>query len=171
MPRASLREIGRELGLDKNTVKLCLVKAGIADQHGRGGFDLDTAIAACKAYADPSQVAAQNAAGRGHAIDAGDAVATAQNTKSLIEELKLEKLQIELEVRRAQLIPREAVEATIIDVVARARTQLLNIGHRCAGKLINMGDEAEIARIVNNEARIALAELSDTSRLVDEALS
>ena len=167
MSRLSMNALADELNISVNTVKAAAISANLA--NGRGGFDETELRKTVEDYADPARIAG-HAASSGKKTSATDATSTLATARARAEEARANKLELEIDVRRGQLVEREAVENTLLDVIARARTQLLNIGHRCASKLVNMGDETEIARIVNAEARLALSELSDVNRLTEEAL-
>ena len=59
MARASMREVARQSGFDDKTVALCVAKAGLV--HGRGGYDLDEALQACRDHGDLLRASGQDA--------------------------------------------------------------------------------------------------------------
>lgn len=171
--RASLKEIARQTAVDDKTVKRAILIAALA--HGQGGYDLDDAMQAVRDHADPSLIAGHAINGRGEGGESGDAkpsaTSTLANAKARGEIARADKIELELAVRRGQLVERDAVINVASDLIARVRTGLLTLGYRIAPQIAGLTDQQAIARIINDDIRLALRELADADRFTNEVLS
>lgn len=86
------------------------------------------------------------------------------------ERLKVEKQQLDLDERRGRLVSRESVERVASDIVRRATFHFLALAERATPRVMGKKDPAEVAAILEEEARRSLAELSSLDRLADEVL-
>jgi len=68
--------------------------------------------------------------------------------------------EIQLAEKRGSLVPIEAVQAKWTDECVAMRSRLLAIPSRLAGQLAIVSDAAEIERVIHDEVRGALTELS-----------
>src|SRR6266404_493478 len=68
--------------------------------------------------------------------------------------------ELQLAEKRGQLVSIEAVTATLRDELTAVRGRLLAMPGRLAGQLLMKSDPAEIERLIDDEVRAALTELS-----------
>jgi hypothetical protein len=166
--RAKISVIADECGVDHRTVRRALERAGLT--AGRGGYDLDAAVAAVAANADPARL-------NGHAVtrDNGGAESPMMTARVRHEELKARRLELDNAKAEGALISRDAVTATGISIITTTRTALLTLGNRCAEKVANKSDVREIAKIIETEVRDVLGALAEPetflATLEAEALS
>ena len=166
--RISLREIGRKAGVDDKTVARAVEIAGLNAIGGK--YDLDAAIKAIADNADPSLIAGHNAAARGDIQGAGSATSILATAKARAEEARAAKIELELQLRRGELVERAAVLEAGADLIARVRTTLLSIGFRIAPKVEGLDVQAA-AKVINDEIRVALGVLGDADAFTAEVLS
>jgi hypothetical protein len=168
MGRVSLRELSRRTGLDDHTVKACVIKAGL--KHGQGGYDDDEALQACRDHADLLRVAGHDVA-RGDISPNDTAREQLAKAKAYTVELQNERLRLENEVRRGQLVEREAVEAVGLDLITQVKSALLALKYKLAPLVAVETDQATISKIIDTEVLTALRELSDPDRFNDAILN
>lgn len=168
--RGRIRKIADEAGVDQATVRRAFKQVGVSpDQVG-----IAKAVETVTSIADPARIIghAVNGGGDGERSATTDALAEAKAHAARLQARKLELQNAKLE---GSLIPREAVTATGIRIIAEVRTALLALHYRLADKVAGKTDVQEIARITESEVRVVLGELADEARffstLENEALS
>lgn len=167
MARASLAEIARQAGLSDHTVKLCITKAGLT--HGRAGWDVESALQACRDHSDILRAA-------GHDLDTDNiAGSTAREqlaaAKITTVELQNARLRMENEHRRGELVERAAVEATALDIIANAKAALLALKYKLAPLVAVETDVTKIQKLIGDEITAALGEIADIDAFTDAVLN
>ena len=169
MARASMREIARQSGVDDKTVALCIAKAGLG--HGRGGYDLDEGVQACRDHADLLRAAGHDAAALAEASPGSTARENLAAAKVTTVELQNEKLRLEIAVRNGQLVERAAVEATALSIIADAKAALLALKYKLAPLVAVETDVTTIQKLIGDEIAAALGEIADLDKFTDAVLS
>jgi len=97
-----------------------------------------------------------------------------RDARQRFEELKAQKLELEIAVTEGRLIDRQAVTDTGVRLLTEIREAFLRLGRRVADQAVGK-DAREIARLVESEARTILEDLADEkrffARLQEDALS
>ena len=169
--RASLRAIAEMAGVSDKTVRACADAAGIIGARGRnGGYPVEETLRAVEDHGAPARIAGHQSNGRGQGA-AGTAAQTLADARARAEIARAGKIELELEIRRGELVERASVEAAGRSLVADARTALLSVGLRLAPRLAGLSDENQINAIITNEVRVVLGALSDEAAFIAEVLS
>jgi hypothetical protein len=87
--------------------------------------------------------------------------------KAESERMRARKLRLEVESKEGNLVDRELVGKTGLHLVVAARTAFLSLGAKVAPRLVGLTDQRQIARIIEDEARISLGELTDVETFLD----
>jgi phage terminase Nu1 subunit (DNA packaging protein) len=81
--------------------------------------------------------------------------------KAKHERLKIQKTEIELQITRGQLHAAEDVEQVMSDMLTYFRTKIMGLPSKLAPQLINMHKATDVEKLLADECRLALNELSD----------
>ena len=161
----TVAEIAAELGVDHKTVRRALIAAGFDMTNER--HDRAEAIETVRNIADPARMIGHASHGRGAPSNTATIIADARARSEIA---KAARTELDLEVRRGDLVERVAVLEAGADLIARVRTTLLSIGFRIAPKVEGLSVD-QAARIINEELRIALGVLGDSDAFTAEVLS
>jgi hypothetical protein len=162
--RGTIQKIAEAASVNQATVRRALSAAGMT--AGRGGYPFAEAVEAVKAIADTSRVIGHAANGRGEGGSSSHVQALGE-AKVRRESLQARRLEIENAKAEGSLIDRDAVTETGINVIVAARTAILALGYRCAERVAVLTDVKEIAKIIEDEARIVLSALADPQTFLD----
>ena len=151
-PRGEISKIADDLGVDPKTVRRALEAAGLAQDQV--AVDFEAALKAIRPFIDNERVVEHQAT----RITTNPAI---RDARSRVEELKAQKLALEIAKAEGRLIDRDAVTESGVRIISAVRTSLLALGYRLAPKVAGKTDPKEIARIVETEVRDVLGVLAD----------
>ena len=164
-----MRQIATQSGFDDKTVALCIAKAGL--KNGRQGYDLNDALQAVADHADILRAAGQDAANRADVSPGSSAREQLAAAKITTVELQNERLRLENEHRRGELVERAAVEATALDIIANAKAALLALKFKLAPLVAVETDVTKIQKLIGDEITAALGEIADVDAFNDAVLN
>jgi phage terminase Nu1 subunit (DNA packaging protein) len=140
-------DLARVLGIDERTVRR-LVKKGIL-KRDKLGFDLADSIVSYIAYREGL---ATNAAGTG---DFGVARAAVYKERAA-------KMKLEREALEGSLLPANEVRATWSQAFVLARTRMLAIPSKLAGRMALLNKPGDCAKLMDAEIREGLEDIAGT---------
>jgi hypothetical protein len=158
-PKGAISRIAEELDVDQKTVRRALEAAGMSQEQAEADFN--AAVEAAKPFIDHERVV-------GHQATRATTNPAIRDARSRVEELKAQKLALEIAVTERRLVDREAVTETGVRIISAVRTSLLALGYRLAPKVAGKTDTRDIARIVEQEVRDVLGVLADEDRFLAE---
>ena len=94
-------------------------------------------------------------------IDRMSTAETYAESRALLTKYKAELARLEIEETQGKLLDRSSVESTAFDTARRVRDSILNIPDRIAPVLAAETDQLEIRKILSDELRKSLEELSN----------
>lgn len=152
--RGVIRQIADLIEVDPKSVRNALALASIPQDLG--GRSVEEVADIVKAIVDPARVSGHAATRVGK-----DSSGALSDARTQFERLKARRLEIENAKAEGKLIDREAVTETGAHIIASARTALLSLGYRLAGKVAGKTDLGEIAKLIENEVRTVLGKIAD----------
>ncbi len=167
--RATISELAEEFHISRSAALRYLKEAGLPRAADKT-FDRDDAAEAIELRKDEATTNGNRLAGRAGGISDDAARGALAASKAESERMRARKLRLEVERREGNLVERSAVETTGLHVIVAARTAFLALGAKVAPRLLHLADERQIAKIIEDEARIALGALSDIEAFLDEVL-
>lgn len=170
--RATITELAEEFHIARSVALRHLQDAGVPRDTKDLTFAYAAAAEAIRIRLDEAKITGHRNAGRasnGASLD--DEARRALNaSKAEAEQMRARKLRLEVERKEGNLVERSAVEKAGLHVIVAARTAFLALGAKVAPRLLHLADERQIAKIIEDEARIALGALSDIEAFLDEVL-
>ena len=133
-----------------------LAKDGIIPKSGRGKYPLLGVISGYVAYLQE------------RALSGEVGPAEYQNEKALKTKFEREKLEIEVQVLKGELVPKAQVDQAIGELISACKSRLLSIPTKAAAVAVSM-TEAEVAGLLTDQIYEALHELSRTQRITGTA--
>jgi len=164
--RATITELAAEFHIARSVALRYLTDAGIP-RDAKKTYDFDDAAEAIQRRKDEATTDGNRLAGRAGGLGDDAARLKLAHSKAESEQMRARKLRLDVEAKEGALIDRRAVEKTGHFVIAAARTAFLSIGAKVAPRLAGMTDERQIARIIEDEARIALGPLADIDQFLE----
>jgi len=167
--RVSVKTAARLIGCSPQTVRNW-IRAGELEAHqGKGGIKVEVAQATALGKRRGFEPA-DKPRGRGRPVTTGttttsDAAITAgeqyQASRARKEAALADKHELELEIRRGQLVSVDEIKPLWFDAVRTARSRLLGVPERVAAELAAI-DEPQAVRVILEESiRDALESLAD----------
>ena len=164
-PKGATSKIAEELDVDPRTVRRALDAAGMGQEQAEADFG--AAVEVVRVFVDNERVV-------GHHATRVTTNPGIRDARQRFEELKAQKLELEIAVTEGRLIDRQAVTDTGVRLLTEIREAFLRLGRRVADQAVGK-DAREIARLVESEARTILEDLADEkrffARLQEDALS
>ena len=158
----NITTLAERWGIARERARAILNAAGVQRNSYRL-YDEARADAVLEAAVDKSMTIGNHLAGRGHDDGAGfSAFDTVAQAKAMAEQARAEKIRLEVDQKRGKLLDREQVLSDARDFAYHLRTGLLGLPSRVCTRLVGKDADA-IARILAEEIRDALTELSDIS--------
>ncbi|MGY4570799.1 hypothetical protein [Bradyrhizobium sp. USDA 3256] len=168
-PKGVIRRIADETSLDQATARRLLAAADMTEPDCEADFA--RAVEIVRQLADNDRVIGHAVNGRGQGGANGEyAAAKADEMR-----YRAEKMRLDNERKRGNLIDRAAATETITRILGDLRATLLAMGGKLAPALVGQADGRAIAKLIDNEVRDTLTELADESKFAEaldkEALS
>ncbi len=166
----TVRDLKSRTGLDPKTIRKHLREAGVQEPMS-GHFEAAAALRVLEARVDPQRRSEHLAAGRGNAAGSERPIGALAAAKAETEQLKADKMRLDVRKRQGELVERAAVIRELTSVVAQSRVALMALGSKLAPKLIGLTDALEAQRIVDDAIRGQLNALADQLMTQADALS
>ena len=161
--RATISQLAAESHIARNIALQHLKDAGIPRNPKDKTFNHAGASEAIRLRIDEARTIGNRNAGRashGHSLD-DKSRRTLNAAKAEGEQMRARKMRRQLEQLEGKLVDRETVAEVCKDIATRARSAFLSLGPKFAPRLAGMTDERAIAKIIEEEARLALGALAD----------
>ena len=127
------------------------------------------ALEVLNAAVDPARSAGRAISGRDGNADAPVALSNYADARAEGERMRCEKIRLELEIKKGNLIDRQIVIDAGQDVLAHIRVGLTGLAPRIAAKLLDK-DTATISRILTEEIENTLRDLADADAFMNKTL-
>jgi hypothetical protein len=171
--RATITQLAEENHIARSVALRHLKDAGIPRDPTNKTFNHAEASEAIRLRLDEARIIGNRNAGRasqGHSLD-DEARRDLNRSKAEEARLRTRRWKLKVEQDEGKLIDRETVTEVCKDIGTRARSAFLSIGPKLAARLAGMTDEKAIAKLIEDEARLALGALADPWTYSNEALS
>jgi hypothetical protein len=174
MPLVSTKAIKQNTGLSLPTIRKALKAAGVG-ANSAGKYDEGAALAAIASQVDPARTAGHAVGGKGEVAEAtGPAARASLNTyadaRARSEEMRAQKLELEVRRRSSELVERAAVTRAGVSLFTQTRIALMAVPSKVASKLLNIADALEAQHIVEDAIRDALTVFADEQKAIAEVL-
>lgn len=170
MPRLTISEIAREVGVHKSTVSRQVRAAGLVGDDDK--VDLDAYRTHRAQALDPAHQttgpASQQQAARPANSDAEPSGLSVQRQRKLAAEA--ERAELDLAERRGELVLRAQAESTALDLAQRLRERVLSVPREVAQDCARLADETAIEARIASALRSALDGLAAELRAEADAM-
>lgn len=164
--RASITELAAEFRIPRSAALAHLKDAGIPRAPDKS-FPYDEAAEAISLRIDKATAIGNRLAGRGGGIGDDEALRQLAKAKADTAIAQAAKIQIDVETKRGNLLPKADVLAATDAFAKHLRNGLMGVGSKVGARVVGKSAD-DAARIVNTAIREALTDLSDIDAFILE---
>ena len=175
MPLISTKAIKQSTGLSLPTIRKAL-KAAAVVPNSAGQYDEAAALAAIASQVDPARTAGHAVGGKGEVAEAsGGSTRGSLNgyadARARSEEMRAQKLELEVRKRNGELVERAAVERAGVALFVQTRIALMAVGSKVAPQLLGVANALDGQRIVDEAIREALTAFANETAAIADILA